>query len=118
MTYLVRSEMHTASQTPGIIAMNATHKQSLVSALADFYMLAEELGSKTRFPDVSYFAKHPQLHTAYKNLIAKARDAGECDDSFIDDLAFDVSGELRRRRRHKRREAVMGFNGVFATGVA
>jgi len=98
--------------------MNATQKQSLVAAVADFYAHAEELGSKTQFPDASYFAKHPSLHECYKAMLKVARVAGWCDDSFIDVLARDVSTELRRRRRAKRRDANEGFSGIFATGVA
>lgn len=98
--------------------MNATQKQSLVAAVADFYEHAEELGSKTQFPDASYFAKHPSLHERYKAMLKVARVAGWCDDSFIDVLARDVSTELRRRKRASRRGQYLGLTNAFAEGVA
>lgn len=89
--------------------MNAHQKQSLVHALADFYTLAQELGSQTQFPDASYFAKHPVLTETYRNTLRKARAAGCHDDSFIDALARDVTMELRRRKRQERRGGYVGL---------
>lgn len=85
--------------------------QSLVSAVADFYILAEELGSQTAFPDVAYFAKHPQLHESYKRMVQVARHAGWCDDSFIERCAREVSKELRRRKNRTT------YNGTRPVGV-
>lgn len=92
--------------------MNATQKQNLVSAVADFFMLAEELGSTTKFPDAAFFADHPQLTASYKRMMQVARHAGWCDDSFVEELARDVTTELRRKKRAARRGSFIGLQNI------
>ena len=79
--------------------MIAAQRQHVVTAIADFYAYCRETTGIGAEFEMTHCMKDPHRMELYRNMIHTARRAGCCDDEFVEELAQEVTKELKRRQR-------------------